>query len=145
MKPEPINELDIFRRAMPTGERSPAGTNYGIFVVSRPTGNLLVMSSGGADTNGFAAGWEHVSVSLADRCPTWREMAWVKDLFWMPERNGRPVPSRKVELHQHQPTRTSLVEAAVPPAVATQGAGLSHPVPPRSRPVLRQGAGGVGH
>ena len=33
-------------------------------------------------------GWEHVSVSVADkrkdakRCPTWEEMCWVKDLFW---------------------------------------------------------------
>lgn len=27
-------------------------------------------------------GWEHVSVSLHDRCPTWTEMCIVKDLFW---------------------------------------------------------------
>jgi hypothetical protein len=26
--------------------------------------------------------WEHVSVSLPDRCPTWEEMARVKALFW---------------------------------------------------------------
>jgi len=26
--------------------------------------------------------WEHVSVSLYNRCPTWQEMCWVKDLFW---------------------------------------------------------------
>ena len=26
--------------------------------------------------------WDHVSVSLEDRCPTWEEMCWVKDLFW---------------------------------------------------------------
>ena len=29
-------------------------------------------------------GWDHVSVSLADRCPTWEEMCYVKDLFWDP-------------------------------------------------------------
>lgn len=28
------------------------------------------------------AGWEHVSVSRKDRCPTWDEMCQVKDLFW---------------------------------------------------------------
>lgn len=28
------------------------------------------------------AGWEHVSVSLPLRCPTWEEMCYVKDLFW---------------------------------------------------------------
>lgn len=27
-------------------------------------------------------GWEHVSVSLPNRCPTWKEMCKVKDLFW---------------------------------------------------------------
>ena len=28
------------------------------------------------------AGWEHVSVSLPTRCPTWTEMAYVKSVFW---------------------------------------------------------------
>jgi len=28
------------------------------------------------------APWEHVSVSLPDRCPTWEEMDAVKRLFW---------------------------------------------------------------
>lgn len=27
-------------------------------------------------------GWEHVSVSLPDRCPTWEEMCFIKDVFW---------------------------------------------------------------
>ncbi len=27
-------------------------------------------------------GWEHVSVSLPSRCPTWEEMSFVKNLFW---------------------------------------------------------------
>ena len=27
-------------------------------------------------------GWEHVSVSRADRCPAWDEMEWVKRQFW---------------------------------------------------------------
>ena len=26
--------------------------------------------------------WEHVSVSLNNRCPNWREMSFVKRLFW---------------------------------------------------------------
>lgn len=34
----------------------------------------LIVSDGG--------GWEHVSVSLHDRCPTWDEMSFVKNLFW---------------------------------------------------------------
>lgn len=27
-------------------------------------------------------GWEHVSVSRKDRCPTWDEMCQIKALFW---------------------------------------------------------------
>jgi len=26
--------------------------------------------------------WEHVSVSLPDRCPTWSEMHFIKCMFW---------------------------------------------------------------
>lgn len=37
--------------------------------------HLRVQSSRDAD-------WEHVSVSLPWRCPTWDEMAAVKSLFW---------------------------------------------------------------
>lgn len=29
-----------------------------------------------------ASGWEHVSVSLENRCPNWEEMSYVKSLFW---------------------------------------------------------------
>ncbi len=29
-----------------------------------------------------AGGWEHVSASLDDRCPTWEEMCWIKAQFW---------------------------------------------------------------
>ena len=29
--------------------------------------------------------FEHVSVSVFNRCPTWQEMCFIKDLFWDPE------------------------------------------------------------
>lgn len=29
-------------------------------------------------------GWDHVSISLWDRCPTWNEMQFVKDAFFKP-------------------------------------------------------------
>lgn len=34
-------------------------------------------------TNG--GGWEHVSVSRKNRCPTWEEMCAIKDMFFKPE------------------------------------------------------------
>lgn len=27
-------------------------------------------------------GWDHVSVSLPNRCPNWEEMCFIKNLFW---------------------------------------------------------------
>lgn len=30
----------------------------------------------------WGLGWEHASVSLPWRCPTWQEMCFVKDTFW---------------------------------------------------------------
>lgn len=39
--------------------------------------NLHVIASWGG-------GWDHVSVSLPNRCPTWDEMAAVKNMFFRP-------------------------------------------------------------
>ena len=54
------------------------GNNGAFFIKSlklnRP---LYVIASDGL-------GWEHVSVSLPDRCPHWDEMCFVKSLFWDP-------------------------------------------------------------
>ncbi len=54
--------------------------NNGLFMVATNSGAdvLRIIASDGA-------GWEHVSVSLATRCPTWEEMCDVKGLFWEPE------------------------------------------------------------
>jgi hypothetical protein len=40
-----------------------------------PARGLVILFSNGE-------GWEHVSVSHKDRCPTWEEMEWVKREFW---------------------------------------------------------------
>lgn len=34
---------------------------------------------------GIGEGWDHVSVSLRHRCPTWNEMTAVKNLFFDPD------------------------------------------------------------
>jgi hypothetical protein len=51
--------------------------NNGVFSIRVPGEEymLLVIAS-----DGF--GWEHVSVSMHERCPTWDEMCMVKSLFW---------------------------------------------------------------
>lgn len=56
-----------------------ANGNNGLFRMKGPNRKeavpLMVLASDGM-------GWEHVSVSLPHRCPTWEEMCFVKSLFW---------------------------------------------------------------
>ena len=49
-------------------------------------------------------GWEHVSVSRQDRCPTWAEMCEVKDLFFGPDEwvmQFHPARSDYVNYHPY--------------------------------------------
>ena len=51
-------------------------------------GAFRVRLKGGQTFNVIAsdgAGWEHVSVSRSDRCPTWGEMCQVRNMFWAPD------------------------------------------------------------
>lgn len=53
-----------------------ADGNNGAFEVKLRHGQTVqVIASDGL-------GWEHVSISRRDRCPTWDEMCQVKALFW---------------------------------------------------------------
>jgi hypothetical protein len=48
--------------------------------------------------------WDHVSVSIADRCPTWNEMCWIKDLFFDPEEcvlQFHPPQSQYINIHPY--------------------------------------------
>ena len=60
----------------PSGSTAEFGCNGAFFIPSRPGQSpFIVVASDGLD-------WEHVSVSLPNRCPTWEEMCKVKALFW---------------------------------------------------------------
>lgn len=69
MRPTPNERAEAFRVA------GPRNSNYGMFIAKCEHVNLTIMVSDGA-------GWDHVSVSLLKRCPTWDEMCWVKRLFF---------------------------------------------------------------
>lgn len=56
---------------------SPEGFSCGRFQIPFRSYTLTVMVS-----DGKRDGWEHVSVSLNNRTPNWKEMCYVKDLFW---------------------------------------------------------------
>ena len=49
-------------------------------------------------------GWEHVSVSFTNRCPTWDEMCMVKDIFWDGDETViqyHPSKENHVNYHPH--------------------------------------------
>lgn len=70
--------------------------NNGAFFIPGPCKEFLmvVVSDGG--------GWDHCSVSLGNRTPTWKEMCFIKDLFWEPEETViqyHPAKSEYVNIH----------------------------------------------
>lgn len=71
--------------------------NNGMFIVKTAKGALRVIASDGM-------GWEHVSVSLANRTPTWEEMCMIKGMFWSDEDcvvQFHPPASEYVNNHAH--------------------------------------------
>lgn len=48
----------------------------------RCNGNLVFPKRGMCVVFSNGEGWEHVSVSFKDRCPSWEEMEQVKRRFW---------------------------------------------------------------
>ena len=52
----------------------------------------------------WAAGWDHVSVSRRDRCPTWDEMEMVKRAFFRDDETAMQLhvpPSDHVNIHPY--------------------------------------------
>lgn len=77
-------------RTGPFGSDESVGNNGAFFLPNphrplRTDPPLKVIASDGLvvpDGAPHLSGWEHVSVSLPNRCPTWPEMAYVKSQFW---------------------------------------------------------------
>ena len=101
---------------------SPSGEDYGAFEIEGPNFRLLriIASPGDANEN---IPWEHVSVSLSNRCPNWTEMCFVKDLFWDEEDTVmqlHPPKSKWINnhpycLHLWRPTSETI---PLPPEIA---------------------------
>jgi hypothetical protein len=54
------------------------GSIEGAFIIEYGNKRLRVIS-------GCGDGWDHVSVSLSHRTPTWEEMTFIKNLFFEPD------------------------------------------------------------
>lgn len=70
-------------------------------------GGLFVVPFQGRDLKVIASddqGWEHVSVSLQNRCPNWSEMSHIKDLFWNEDEcvmQLHPAKSNYINFHPY--------------------------------------------
>lgn len=89
-----LRELDQFRIRHPWGI---GDHGNGAFKIPFGVATLLVLASNGDD-------WDHVSVSLPDRCPTWDEMEFVAGLFFKADETAMQlhVPDTDhINIHQH--------------------------------------------
>ena len=72
---------------------------------NRCNGAFLITTSGGAMKviMSDGGGWDHVSVSMPRRCPTWDEMKWVREMVFAPEEcvlQFFPPVSKYINIHQ---------------------------------------------
>lgn len=89
--------------------------NNGAFKIRFESYEFLVIASDGED-------WEHVSVSLLNRTPNWKEMCFIKDLFWDEDDcvvQYHPPKKEYVNNHPHclhlwRPTKK---EIPIPPSI----------------------------
>lgn len=89
------------------------GEDGGAFEVLFEGRDLHVIASFGGD-------WDHVSVSLPNRCPNWREMTFIKNLFFEPEDcviQYHPPKSKYKNIHPHclHMWRPHNIEIPLPP------------------------------
>lgn len=95
MRNEPNMRVEPYRMRC---SGSVHGANWGAFKM----GALRIISSGTPEEGDPGWPWEHVSVSLENRCPTWDEMAKVKNAFWNDEETVvqfHPARSQYVNVH----------------------------------------------
>jgi len=102
MRNEPNLRIEQYRRPDPLGRPQESNMNYGYFEIQRPTGLLRVISSGTGIVEDDID-WEHVSISLYNRCPNWGEMCFVKDLFWRDDETVIQFHPKKSKYKNHMP------------------------------------------
>lgn len=93
----------------------------GYFLVQGPCGQILKIVASDAELP-EAEGWEHVSVSLKNRCPNWQEMSFVKDLFWDKEEcviQYHPPESQYISNHPYvlHMWKNTQFEFPMPPSI----------------------------
>src|SRR3990167_1899538 len=127
-KENPVLNKHRFRRGIykTTDEDGTMGKFILRMVPSRPP--MVILSTGTQQTNINGKLWEHVSVSMTNRTPTWEEMCFVKNLFWEDEETVVQFHPKKSEYRNLHPYCLHLwkrvgEEFELPPAIAVAPEG----------------------
>lgn len=107
-----LNNLDGGNRISWMGQRG--DDTCGAFVFKHNGAFLRVLAAAGE-------GWDHVSVSLIDRCPTWDEMEFVKRKFFKDDETAMQLHVPAKDHINHHPYclhlwRPHRAEIPLPPA-----------------------------
>ena len=122
--------------------RTVKGDPFGVFIlpanVKRKHEIRILATDGNGDT--LLPVWEHVSVSLAHRTPTWDEMCLVKSLFWQAHDcvvQYHPAESEYVNNHPHclHLWRNPTAPFPIPPTILV---GLVNALPEGDEPCQAQ-------
>ena len=101
MRQNPTKRIERYRLMIGPMGTCPADGANGAFLIPFGMTELRVIASDGSEWDECGLpppAWEHVSVSVEGRCPTWDEMAYVKSLFW---RDDELVIQMHVPVQQH--------------------------------------------
>ncbi len=82
------------------------GDQFGLFFIpvpKSPPNKIKCVCAPMTLKNGEVNEWQHVSVSLPRRCPTWGEMERVKQLFWGEDVNVVQYHPKKSEYVNNHP------------------------------------------
>lgn len=92
-----IAEIKTTPRLLILREGSDGGWAQAHLASSKKSAPAMVVFSWGG-------GWDHVSVSFPNRCPTWEEMCEIKRMFFYPEETAweyHPMESEYVNEHPY--------------------------------------------
>lgn len=97
MRLKPLPEVEKCRITDGPLKSTTSDGNNGAFWIKLRSHKLFVIVSDGG-------GWDHVSVNLPYRTPSWSEMSIIKDLFWDDDETVvqfHPRKSEYVNCHPH--------------------------------------------
>jgi len=130
MRPTPNSLFEPFRIQIPQ-IITDYGDPYGMFVIPYVEPPALhrtilrcIVGSGEVAMQdlGKDFAWDHISVSVENRCPTWAEMTYVKDIFFTEDETVfqfHPPKSQYVNFHPYtlHLWKPLLVKIPLPPKV----------------------------